>query len=54
MRLTRAISEKCDARIHRRFLDLGVEDFTWDAGRNGTDWSRANPVVEPHCSLVVG
>ena len=53
-RLTRAVSEKYDARIHQRFVDLGVYDFTWDAGRNATDWSRANPVIEPHCSLIVG
>ncbi|WP_288587621.1 hypothetical protein [uncultured Methylobacterium sp.] len=53
-RLTRAVSEKYDARIHRRFVELGVDDFTWDAGRNATDWSRANPATEPHCSLIVG
>ncbi|SEO98290.1 Glycosyl transferase family 2 [Methylobacterium sp. ap11] len=53
-RLTRAVSEKYDARIHRRFVELGVDDFTWDAGRHATDWSRANPATEPHCSLLVG
>ncbi|AWN47919.1 hypothetical protein DK419_17630 [Methylobacterium terrae] len=53
-RLTRAVSEKYDARIHQRFVDLGVDDFTWDARRHATDWSRANPAIEPHCSLIVG
>lgn len=52
-RLTRAISEKYDARIHQRFVELGVDDFTWDEARQATDWSRANPAIEPHCSLIV-
>jgi len=51
-RLTRNIQEWYDRRIHDRFVELGVEDFVWDAARGATDWSRPNPPIEPHCTLI--
>lgn len=52
-RLTRAFSRMYDDAIHRRFAELGVDDFVW---KNGEDtFSRLreipNPPIEPHCTL---
>jgi hypothetical protein len=33
-------------RIHRRFLELGVDDFIWRHG-GGLDWDTPNPAPTP-------
>jgi glycosyl transferase family 2 len=54
-RLTRAFSQRYDAAIHQRFLELGVDDFVWQAGEDTfARLSRIeNPSVEPHCTLLL-
>ena len=54
-RLVRAFSQDYDRRIHERFLELGVDDFVWEEGRDS--FSRLseirNPADEPHCTLFL-
>lgn len=53
-RLVRYFSQWYDERIHKRFLELGVDDFVWAPGEN-TFWrlgSVPNPEVEPHVTLL--
>ena len=54
-RLTWAFSERYDSDIHRRFQELGVEDFVWAEGQPSIHRLNqvANPPEEPHCTLVV-
>lgn len=53
-RLTRAFCQHYDAAVHRRFVELGVDDFVWQEG--ASSFLRAQtlpkPAVERHCSLV--
>lgn len=50
-RLTRLFMLAYNDRIHRRFLELGVDDFLWrDGGR--LDWDAPNPPVVPIANLV--
>lgn len=53
-RLTRAFCQHYDAAIHRRFAELGIDDFVWQEG--GASFLRAQtlpkPAVEQHCSLL--
>jgi O-antigen biosynthesis protein len=53
-RLTRAFCEHYDAAIHRRLLELGVDDFVWAAGEPSCRrLSRVpNPEQESHCTLL--
>jgi glycosyl transferase family 2 len=53
-RLTRAFSQRHDAAIHQRFVELGVDDFVWQAGEDSFARlsSVQNPSVEPHCTLL--
>jgi O-antigen biosynthesis protein len=45
-RLVRLFQQRYDDEIHARFVELGVDDFIWQApGR--LDWSIANPSPEP-------
>jgi glycosyltransferase involved in cell wall biosynthesis len=52
-RVVRFVSEHYDRRIHERLLELGVDDFVWDAAAGRSDFRRANPEVESHCTLVL-
>ena len=53
-RLVRSFSEWYDSAIHRRFVELDVDDFVWQY--NASSFSRLetvpNPKVEPHCTLT--
>jgi hypothetical protein len=52
--LTRTFCEHYDAAIHRRLLDLGVDDFVWADGEPSCRrLSRIpNPNPESHCTLL--
>ena len=54
-RLTRAFCQHYDAAIHRRFVELGVDDFVWKEGEDTFLRMMAvpNPAVEPHCTLLM-
>ncbi len=52
-RHVRAIRAHYDGRIHARLLELGCEDFSWDESRGCSDYTRPNPEVESHATLVV-
>jgi len=53
-RLVRYIEMSNDEAIHKRFLELGVDDFVWKEGE--TTFFRLqnipNPEVEPHCTIT--
>lgn len=49
-RLTRFIRAWNDAKINKRFQDLGVDDFVWTG--TFSDFSVPNPELEQHCSLI--
>ena len=51
-RIVRFVSGHYEARIHDRLLELGVDDFIWTP--TGLDYSKENPEVESHCSIVIG
>ena len=53
-RLVRCISMYYDEAIHRRFLELGVDDFVWKDGEPSfyRMMSVPNPKVEPHCTVL--
>jgi len=53
-RLVRYFSQWYDERIHKRFLELGVDDFVWAPGEN-TFWrlgSIPNPEPEQHVTII--
>jgi hypothetical protein len=53
-RLVRYISSYYDEAIHKRFLELGVDDFVWKEGEQ-TFWRMMNvpnPQIEPHCTII--
>jgi glycosyltransferase involved in cell wall biosynthesis len=54
-RLTRAFSQRYDAAIHARLLELGVDDFVWRGGENSFArlFDVANPSIESHCTLLL-
>ncbi len=51
-RLTRALLDHHGAAIHRRFVELGVDDFIW-AGDGQLDWSRPGPPDGAPANLVL-
>ena len=53
-RLVRHIAAHYDKRIHKRFVQLGVNDFVWNKATLSADNSTwvPNPHVEPHCTLL--
>ncbi|MEW6332707.1 MAG: glycosyltransferase [Thermodesulfobacteriota bacterium] len=51
-RHVRSIRAHYDRMIHERFLELGCEDFSWDAGSGRSDDTIPNPAVEPHVTLI--
>lgn len=51
-RAVRSVQQAYDLRIHKRFLELGVDDYLWNEQRGYADWSRPNPEVEDHASLI--
>jgi glycosyltransferase involved in cell wall biosynthesis len=54
-RLTRAFSQRYDAAIHARLLELGVDDYVWRAGEDSFTRLQeiAKPSVESHCTLLL-
>jgi glycosyltransferase involved in cell wall biosynthesis len=53
-RLVRYFSHIYDERIHERFLELGVDDFVWQEGKN-TFYEMnqiINQPVEGHCTII--
>jgi glycosyltransferase involved in cell wall biosynthesis len=53
-RLVRNFSQFYDKRIHERFLELGVDDFVWQEGKN-TFWEMQqiiNQPIESHCTIL--
>ena len=53
-RVVRFVSEHYDRRIHDRLVELGVDDFVWNAAAGRCDFRVANPPVESHCTIVLG
>lgn len=51
-RVVRFVSAHYNQRIHERLLELGVDDFVWDEASGTSDFSRPNPAVESHCTIV--
>jgi coenzyme F420-reducing hydrogenase delta subunit len=51
-RVVRFVSGQYDRRIHERLVELGVDDFVWNEKIGGCDFTRANPSVESHCTVV--
>ena len=49
-RAVRSVQHAYDARIHQRFVELGIEDHGWTP--SGFDWSVPNPETEQHASLI--
>jgi hypothetical protein len=53
-RLVRFIEGTYDDEIHKRFVELGVDDYVWSA--DGASFFKMmntpNPQVEQHCSMV--
>jgi len=52
-RVVRFVSEHYERRIHERLVELGVDDFVWNESAGRSDFSRANPPVESHCTIVL-
>lgn len=52
-RIVRFVGEHYDRRIHERLLELGVDDFVWDAAAGHSDFRAANPTVESHCTIIL-
>jgi glycosyltransferase involved in cell wall biosynthesis len=52
-RVVRFVSGQYDRRIHERLLELGVDDFVWNEQAGYSDFSRPNPEVESHCTVVL-
>ena len=52
-RVVRFVSDTYEQRIHARLLELGVDDFIWDASTRRPDFSRTNPLVESHCTIIL-
>jgi glycosyltransferase involved in cell wall biosynthesis len=52
-RVVRFVSDQYDRRIHERLIELGVDDFVWSETAGRSDFSRPNPEVEPHCTVVL-
>jgi glycosyltransferase involved in cell wall biosynthesis len=53
-RLVRRVSMFYDEAIHRRLLELGVDDFVWD-GKTPSFYRMMtvpNPTVESHCTIT--
>ncbi len=51
-RHVKSIREHYDGMIHERLIELGCEDFAWDAARHCSDFSLPNPTVESHATLI--
>lgn len=51
-RHARSIRAYYDRMIHERFLELGCEDFSWDALKGCSDDRVPNPAVESHVTLT--
>ena len=51
-RVVRFVAEQYDRRIHDRLVELGVDDFVWSDAAQRADFSRTNPPVEPHCTVI--
>lgn len=53
-RLVRHVSIRQDERIHNRLLELGVDDFVWQAGKPSYHHllKTPNPSVESHCTIT--
>jgi O-antigen biosynthesis protein len=52
-RVVRFVSDMYDRRIHERLLELGVDDFVWNAATGKADFARANPAQESHCTIIL-
>ena len=52
-RVVRFVSEHYERRIHERLIELGVDDFVWDEAAGRSDFSRANPPAESHCTVIL-
>ena len=55
-RLVRYISMSYDNDIHKRLLELGVDDFVWDEKQESPTFFRLrNPPqkVESHCTVTI-
>ena len=52
-RVVRFVSDTYEQRIHARLVELGVDDFVWDASTRRPDFSRTNPLVESHCTVIL-
>jgi glycosyltransferase involved in cell wall biosynthesis len=50
-KLVKHISNHYEERIHKRLIELNVDDFIWKNGK--LDWSIPNPKIESHCTLIV-
>ncbi len=51
-RVVRFVSGHYERRIHERLLELGVDDFVWNEAWSASDFARANPATESHCTLI--
>jgi glycosyltransferase involved in cell wall biosynthesis len=53
-RLVRYFSQHYDQRIHERFLELGVDDFVWQEGKNTFECMGQiiNPAKESHATIL--
>lgn len=52
-RVVRFVGERYDRQIHQRLLELGVDDFVWNDAAGCSDFSRANPESESHCTIIM-
>lgn len=52
-RLVRYFSDWYDKKIHDRFIELGVDDFVWQEGKNTfSRLNMPNQKIESHCTIV--
>jgi hypothetical protein len=51
-RHVRSIRAHYDKMIHERLLELGCNDFTWDAKNGCSDFTLPNPEVESHANWI--
>jgi glycosyltransferase involved in cell wall biosynthesis len=49
-RLVKYFSYKYNDEIHKRFLELGVDDFVWTP--QGVNWNTPNPAVEQYANYI--
>lgn len=49
-RIVRFVEGRYEERIHRRLVELGVEDYIWTP--DGLDYSRPRPRPESHCTII--